>query len=78
MSFVLVVGIRSRRPSNNFIVALKLTVVAPVHRRGARSTSPGQLASIHSTHQGGVRQVGISGVLRGAGLIFFATSALMR
>src|SRR3989449_1846789 len=72
MSFVLVVGIKESATVNNFIVALKLTVVALFIVAGAFYINPANWHPFIPPNQGEFGKFGFSGVLRGAGLIFFA------
>jgi len=72
MSFVLVVGIKESATVNNFIVALKLTVVALFIVAGAFYINPANWHPFIPPNQGEFGKFGISGVLLGAGLIFFA------
>src|SRR5256884_1252930 len=72
MSFVLVVGIKESATVNNFIVALKLTVVALFIVAGAFYINPANWHPFIPPNLGEFGKFGISGVLRGAGLIFFA------
>src|SRR5256886_1423883 len=72
MSFVLVVGIKESATVNNFIVALKLTVVALFIVAGAFYINPANWHPFIPPNLGEFAKFGISGVLRGAGLIFFA------
>ena len=72
MSVVLVVGIRESATVNNFIVALKLGVVALFIIAGAMYINADNWKPFVPPNTGEFGKFGISGVLRGAGLIFFA------
>jgi APA family basic amino acid/polyamine antiporter len=72
MSFVLVVGIRESAKVNNFIVVLKLAVVGLFIVAGAFYINPANWHPFIPPNTGEFGKFGMSGVLRGASLIFFA------
>jgi APA family basic amino acid/polyamine antiporter len=72
MSFVLVIGIKESARVNNFIVALKLGVIALFIVAAAFYINPANWHPFIPPNTGEFGKFGISGVFRGAGLIFFA------
>jgi APA family basic amino acid/polyamine antiporter len=72
MSLVLIVGIRESARVNNFIVALKLIVIALFIVVGARYINPANWHPFIPENTGEFGKFGVSGIFRGAGLIFFA------
>jgi APA family basic amino acid/polyamine antiporter len=72
MSFILVVGIRESARVNNYIVALKLLVIALVIVAGTAYINTANWHPFVPPNTGVFGKYGISGILRGAGLVFFA------
>jgi APA family basic amino acid/polyamine antiporter len=72
MSAVLVFGIRESAAVNNFIVALKLAVIGLFIVAGAFFVNTANWRPFIPPNEGEFGVFGVTGVLRGAGLIFFA------
>jgi APA family basic amino acid/polyamine antiporter len=72
MSYVLVVGIRESARVNNYIVALKLAVIALVIVAGSAYINKANWHPFVPPNTGVFGKYGISGIFRGAGLVFFA------
>ncbi|HEX5385806.1 MAG TPA: amino acid permease [Gemmatimonadales bacterium] len=72
MSIVLVIGIRESAKVNNWIVALKLGVIALFIVAGVFYINPANWHPFIPPNTGEFGHFGISGIFRGAGLIFFA------
>src|SRR5262245_47817280 len=72
MSTVLVIGIRESARVNNFIVILKVAIVLLVVFVGLAHISPSNWKPFIPPNSGQWGTFGWSGVLRGAGLVFFA------
>src|SRR6266853_447540 len=72
MSYVLVVGIRESARVNNYIVALKLAVIALGIVAGSAYSNKANWHPFVPPNTGVFGKYGISGILRGAGLVFFA------
>ncbi len=72
MSAVLVVGIRESAGVNNLIVMLKVAIVLLVITAGAAFVRPEHYTPFVPPNTGEWGTYGWSGVLRGAGLVFFA------
>jgi APA family basic amino acid/polyamine antiporter len=72
MSVVLVIGIRESARVNNFIVALKLGVIGLFIVAGVFFINSANWHPFIPANTGEFGKFGISGVMRGAGLIFFA------
>jgi len=69
---VLVVGIKESANFNNLVVALKCTVLILFVLFGFSHINPENLTPFIPANSGEFGQFGISGILRGAGVIFFA------
>jgi basic amino acid/polyamine antiporter, APA family len=72
MSTVLVIGIRESARVNNFIVLLKVAIVLLVVIVGLGHITPANWKPFIAPNAGAWGTFGWSGVLRGAGLVFFA------
>jgi APA family basic amino acid/polyamine antiporter len=72
MSFVLVVGIRESARVNNVIVALKLAVIGLLIVAGVSYINTANWHPFVPPNAGSFGKYGISGIFRGAGLVFFA------
>src|SRR5437667_5061656 len=72
MSTVLVIGIKESATVNNFIVILKVTIILLVVAVGLGHITPANYHPLIAPNAGEWGTYGISGVLRGAGLVFFA------
>src|SRR5439155_27025789 len=72
MSYVLVVGIKQSATVNNVIVITKVTIVLSVIVFGLQYVNPDHWKPFIPPNTGGWGTYGWSGVLRGAGLVFFA------
>jgi len=72
MSTVLVIGIKESATVNNFIVILKVTIVLVIFFVGLAHFHPANLKPFIAPNTGEWGTYGVSGVLRGAGLVFFA------
>ena len=72
MSTVLVIGIRESARVNNFIVFLKVAIVLLVVVVGLGHITPSNWKPFIAPNSGEWGTFGWSGVLRGAGLVFFA------
>jgi len=72
MSTVLVIGIRESARVNNFIVILKVAIVLLVAVVGLSHITPSNWKPFIPPNTGEWGTFGWSGVLRGAGLVFFA------
>jgi APA family basic amino acid/polyamine antiporter len=72
MSVVLVIGIKESATVNNYIVALKLGVIALFIIAGAFYINSANWHPFIPDNTGEFGKFGISGIFRGAGLIFFA------
>jgi len=72
MSTVLVIGIRESARVNNFIVILKVAIVLLVAIVGLSHITPANWKPFIPPNTGEWGTYGWSGVLRGAGLVFFA------
>ncbi|HLG04936.1 MAG TPA: amino acid permease [Gemmatimonadales bacterium] len=72
MSIVLVIGIRQSAKVNNFIVLIKLAVILMLIIFGLQYVNPDNWKPFIPPNAGEWGTYGWSGVLRGAGLIFFA------
>ncbi len=72
MTVVLIVGIQESARVNNFIVVLKLAVIGLFIVAGARYIDPANWHPFIPPNTGEFGKFGISGIFRGAGLIFFA------
>jgi APA family basic amino acid/polyamine antiporter len=72
MSTILVVGIKESATVNNFIVALKLTIILLIVGIGVGHVHTANWHPFIATNTGEWGTYGWSGVLRGAGLVFFA------
>jgi APA family basic amino acid/polyamine antiporter len=72
MSTILVIGIRESARVNNFIVILKVAIVLLVVVVGLSHITPSNWTPFIAPNSGEWGTFGWSGVLRGAGLVFFA------
>jgi APA family basic amino acid/polyamine antiporter len=72
MSTILVVGIKESATVNNFIVALKLTIILLIVGVGLSHINTANWHPFIPPNTGEWGTYGLSGVLRGAGLVFFA------
>ena len=72
MSTVLVIGIKESATVNNFIVILKVTIIVIIFFVGLAHFHPANLKPFIAPNAGEWGTYGWSGVLRGAGLVFFA------
>jgi len=72
MSTVLVIGIKESATVNNFIVALKVTIILLVVFVGVSHINTANWHPFIAPNTGEWGTYGWSGVLRGAGLVFFA------
>jgi basic amino acid/polyamine antiporter, APA family len=72
MSTILVIGIKESATVNNFIVILKVAIVLLIVAVGLMHINPANWKPFIPPNQGEWGTYGISGVLRGAGLVFFA------
>src|SRR6266571_1258564 len=72
MSTVLVIGIKESATLNNFIVILKVTIILLVVAVGLGHITPANYRPLIAPNAGEWGTYGWSGVLRGAGLVFFA------
>ncbi len=72
MSTILVIGIKESARVNNFIVILKVTIVLLVVFVGLAHITPSNWKPFIPPNTGEWGTFGWSGVLRGAGLVFFA------
>ncbi len=72
MSTVLVIGIKESATVNNFIVLLKVTIILLVVAVGLGHITPANYHPLIAPNVGEWGTYGWSGVLRGAGLVFFA------
>ncbi len=72
MSTVLVIGIKESATVNNFIVMLKISIVLLIVVVGLGHFHPGNLKPFIAPNTGDWGTYGVSGILRGAGLVFFA------
>ncbi|MDR0646667.1 MAG: amino acid permease [Elusimicrobiota bacterium] len=71
-TFILVIGIRESSKVNNIIVFIKLTVVLLFIAIGIKYVKPENLTPFIPQNIGGFGNFGWSGILRGAGVVFFA------
>jgi APA family basic amino acid/polyamine antiporter len=72
MTVVLIIGIQESARVNNFIVALKLGVIGLFIVAGAMYINPANWHPFIPPNTGEFGKFGISGIFRGASLIFFA------
>ncbi len=72
MSTILVIGIKESATVNNFIVILKVTIVLLIFFVGLAHFHSSNIKPFIAPNTGEWGTYGISGVLRGAGLVFFA------
>jgi APA family basic amino acid/polyamine antiporter len=72
LTSLLVIGIRESARLNNLIVFLKITIVFLVIGFGLMFVNPGNWSPLVPANSGEFGHFGWSGVLRGAGVIFFA------
>jgi APA family basic amino acid/polyamine antiporter len=72
MSTILVIGIKESATVNNFIVILKVSIILLIFFVGLAHFHPANLKPFIEPNAGQWGTYGWSGVLRGAGLVFFA------
>jgi basic amino acid/polyamine antiporter, APA family len=72
MSTILVIGIKESAKVNNFIVLLKLTIIFLIVIVGLGHIDTANWKPLIPPNSGEWGSYGISGILRGAGLVFFA------
>ncbi|MGH7585803.1 MAG: amino acid permease [Gemmatimonadales bacterium] len=72
MSTILVIGIRESARVNNLIVILKVTIIMLIVAVGLANITPSNWTPFIPPNTGEWGTFGWSGVLRGAGLVFFA------
>jgi len=72
MSTILVIGIKESATVNNFIVILKLSIILLIFFVGLAHFHPANLKPFVPPNTGDWGTYGPSGILRGAGLVFFA------
>ena len=72
MSTILVIGIKESASVNNIIVILKVTIVLLIVAVGLKYVNPANWHPLIAPNQGEWGTYGVSGILRGAGLVFFA------
>ncbi len=72
MSTILVIGIKESATVNNFIVTLKVAIILLIFFVGLAHFHPANLKPFVPPNTGDWGTYGPSGVLRGAGLVFFA------
>src|SRR5881409_968500 len=72
MSTILVIGIKESASVNNLIVILKVTIILLIVAVGLGHINPANYKPFIVPNAGEWGTYGISGVLRGAGLVFFA------
>src|SRR5881396_3309371 len=72
MSTILVIGIKESAKVNNFIVLLKLTIIFLIVAVGLTHITSANWKPLIPPNTGEWGTYGISGILRGAGLVFFA------
>src|SRR5881394_2489366 len=72
MSTILVIGIKESASVNNLIVILKVTIILLIVAVGLGHITPANYKPFIAPNAGEWGTYGISGVLRGAGLVFFA------
>src|SRR5881296_3206740 len=72
MSTILVIGIKESAKVNNFIVLLKLTIIFLIVAIGLTHITTANWKPLIPPNTGEWGTYGISGILRGAGLVFFA------
>jgi APA family basic amino acid/polyamine antiporter len=72
MSTVLVIGIKESASVNNVIVMLKLTIILLIVAVGLGHVNPANWRPFIPANTGEWGTYGYSGILRGAGLVFFA------
>jgi len=72
MSTILVIGIRESATVNNFIVILKVTIILLIVAVGIGHITPANWKPFVPPNTGEWGTYGPSGILRGAGLVFFA------
>src|SRR5437588_7015278 len=72
MSTVLVIGIKESATVNNFIVILKVAIILLVVAVGLGHITPANYKPFIVPNAGEWGTYGVSGILRGAGLVFFA------
>jgi len=72
MSLILIIGIKESATVNNFIVILKVTIILLIVGIGLWHINPANWRPFIPANTGEWGTYGWSGVLRGAGLVFFA------
>jgi len=72
MTAVLYVGVRESARANNLMVALKVGIIVVVVVAGLKYVDPGNFRPFVPANAGTFGHFGVSGVLQGAGIIFFS------
>ncbi len=72
MTWVLYVGVRESAGANTLMVTLKVAIIVIVVIAGLRYVDPANFHPFVPPNTGGFGHLGISGVLQGAGIIFFS------
>jgi APA family basic amino acid/polyamine antiporter len=72
MSTILVIGIKESATVNNFIVILKVSIILLIVFVGLGHINPANWKPFIPANTGEWGTYGVSGILRGAGLVFFA------
>jgi len=72
MTAVLYVGVRESARANNIMVALKVAIIVIVVIAGLKFVDPGNFRPFVPANTGTFGHFGVSGVLQGAGIIFFS------
>lgn len=72
MTTILIIGIRESAKVNNWIVYLKVAIILIVVIYGLQHVNPANWDPFIPPNTGHFGEFGLSGILRGAGLVFFA------